>query len=150
MRHPYEELLRQMEHDASSSSELFWRFLHAVAPDKFWEPPVDIYETRDALKIKVEIPGARREDISVELAGDGRSVTIRGLRLDGDPDMGDRTVFYQMEIYTGAFERIIGVPTNLSLDRSAVHASYEGGFLIITLPKRTAPQPSRMEIRIKG
>jgi HSP20 family protein len=150
MRHPYEELLRQMEQDVANSSELFWRFLHAVAPDKFWEPPADVYETRTAVKIKLEIAGARRDDIHVELAGDGRSVIIRGLRLDGDPDCSQRTVFHQMEIYTGPFERVIPLPPNVHVERGEVEATYQDGLLIITLPKREGPRQTRMQIRVQG
>ena len=104
MRHPYDELLRQME-EVRSSSDWFWQWVHAL-PDKFWEPPADVYETRDAVRIKLEIAGVRREDIQVELSRDMRSVTIRGLRLDGDSETCERTVYHQMEIYTGPFERV--------------------------------------------
>lgn len=145
MRHPYDELLRQME----ESQELFWRFVHAVAPDKFWEPPVDVYETHDALKIKVELAGARKEDIQVELSADARSVIVRGLRLDGERDEGERTVFHQMEIYTGPFEREVTLPTNILVNRDEVRATYQDGFLVITLPKRKSPPPARMNIVVK-
>lgn len=149
MRHPYDELLRQMEQDMASSRELFWRFVHAVAPDKFWEPPADVFETHDSVKIKVELAGARREDIQVELSGDAKSVTIRGLRLDGDPDVGERTVFHQMEIYTGPFEREVALPPNISVDRDDVRASYQDGFLVISLSKRANPKPNRTHIRVQ-
>ena len=32
-----------------------------------WEPPVDIYETDDALVLEVELPGVSTDAISVEL-----------------------------------------------------------------------------------
>src|SRR5438874_2449623 len=105
MRYPYDELLRQMEQEVNTSSDWFWRFVRAAAPDKFWEPPVDVYETRDAVRIKIEIAGVRREEIQVELSRDSRFVTIRGLRLDASSDACERTVYHQMEIYAGPFER---------------------------------------------
>ena len=150
MRHPYDELLRQMEQEALSSSELFWRFWHAVTPEKFWEPPVDVYETRDALKIRVEIGGTGRDDIHVELAADGKSVTIRGLRLDGAPDACDRTTFHQMEIYTGPFERIVALPPNVPIEPSEIEAQRQDGFLVITLPKRRKSRPATRRIRVQG
>lgn len=149
MRRPYDDLLRLMEQDLANPRELFWRFMHATAPDKFWEPLVDVYETRTALKIKVELSGVRREDIQVELAADGKSLRLRGLRLDGAADVGERTVFHQMEIYTGPFERTIQLPASVTVDGSDVEATYQDGFLVIDLPKQ-APRATRTRIQVQG
>jgi len=149
MRHPYDELLRQMEQEVRTSSDWLWRFLHAAAPDKFWEPPVDVYETRDALRIKIEIAGVRREDIQVELARDGRSVTIRGLRLDADADACERTVYHQMEIYAGPFERVVPLPPSLAIAADEVQATYQDGFLVVTLPKRRQARRTT-QITVRG
>lgn len=146
----YDELLRQLDQDARGSSDLFWRLVRFTAPGKFWEPPVDVYETRGSLKIKVEIAGIRREDLHVELAADGKSVTIRGLRQECDPDLCERIHYHQMEIFTGAFERTISLPPGLSFDPNAVEAVYQDGFLVVTLPKRPAGQPARTQIRVQG
>src|SRR5947209_4727654 len=150
MRHPYDELLRQMEQDIRNSSDWFYRIVRATAPDKFWEPPADVYETRDAVKIKIEIAGVRREDIQIELARDARSITIRGLRLDGDTEACERTVYHQMEIYTGPFERVVQLPANLAIAADEVHAGYEDGFLLVTLPKRQAARSKTTQITVQG
>src|SRR5205085_12372411 len=76
MRRMYEDVLRQMEQD---SRDLFWHLVRATAPEKFWQPPLDVYETGCAFKIKVEVAGVRREDLHVDLSPDGRTVTVRGL-----------------------------------------------------------------------
>ena len=75
----YEELIRQMEQDSRRAEE--WQRLivqSGMPADKLWEPLVDIYETRDALKVKVELAGVRPEDIQLELAADGGALTVRG------------------------------------------------------------------------
>jgi HSP20 family protein len=136
----YEELMRQMEQDARRSDEWLRRFLQSVLPpDKFWEPQVDIYETKDALKVKVELAGVRPEDIHLELAGDGSALTVRGCRRDEELEASDRTMFHQMEVYLGPFERSVPLPPRLSLDRESIKASFRDGFLLVTLPKLPAP-----------
>jgi HSP20 family protein len=147
----YDDLLRQLEQqDDRRAGDLFWRLVRFTAPGKFWEPPVDVYETRHSLKIKAEIAGVRREELQVELAGDGRSVTIRGLRQDGDPDLCDRIHYHQMEIYTGAFERTVPLPAGISFDPDEVEATYQDGFLVVSLPKRPAKRRTRTQIRVQG
>lgn len=147
MRRMYEDVLRQMEQD---SRDLFWHLVRATAPEKFWQPPLDVYETGCAFKIKVEVAGMRREDLHVDLSPDGRTVTVRGLRSDGDPDVGDRLRYHQMEIYTGPFERTVTLPANAFIDADQVEAAYQEGFLIITLPKRAKPRSDRTKIQVQG
>lgn len=149
MRNPYDELLRLMEHEAARDREVFWRFVHAAAPEKFWEPHADVYETQDALKLKVELAGVHHEEIQVELSGDGRAVTIRGLRVEGGPDIGKRIVFHQMEIYTGPFERTFLLPPDVEVSRTGVEAVYQDGFLVVTLPKRKRVEVIRTRVEIR-
>src|SRR5919108_5983263 len=43
-----------------------------------WSPPVDIYETNDALVMKAELPGFSKDDIHVELLNN--RLTLHGER----------------------------------------------------------------------
>ena len=43
-----------------------------------WTPPVDIYETDDALVIKVELPGVAADDVSIDVHQN--TLTLRGER----------------------------------------------------------------------
>src|SRR2546428_5613258 len=136
----YEELMRQMEQDARRTDEWLRRFLQSVLPpDKFWEPLVDVYETKVAVKVKVELAGVKPEDIHLELSGDGSALTVRGCRRDEELEVGGRTMFHQMEIYLGPFERTVPLPPRLNLDREAIQATFRDGFLLVTLPRLPAP-----------
>ena len=107
----YDELIRQMELDSRRAEDWLRRFVQSsTLPDKFWEPLVDIYETADALKVKVELAGVKPDDINLELAGDGTALTVRGFRRDEELEVAGRTVFHQMEIYMGSFERTVPLP----------------------------------------
>jgi HSP20 family protein len=146
----YEELIRQMEQDSRRAEEWLRRFVQSGMPaDKLWEPLVDIYETRNTLKVKVELAGVRAEDIQLELAADGSALAVRGCRRDEELEAAGRTVFHQMEVYMGPFERTVMLPPRLHLDREAITASFRDGFLLVTVPKtQTPPKPVTTSIPV--
>jgi HSP20 family protein len=147
----YEDLIRQMEQEFERSDETLRRFLHSFsAPERFWEPRADVYETREAVKVKIELAGVRPDSTQVELSGDGRTLSVRGVREDERAEAVDRVLFHQMEIYLGPFERVLPLPPGAEVEREQVTASYRDGFLIITLPKRTEPRPQITQIPVKG
>jgi len=92
-----------------------------------WRPPTDVYETDDAVVVRVEIAGMREEDITIELVG--RSLSIHGVR----PDISTRRAYHQMEIRFGEFSLEMELPVPVATQQVA--AAYENGFLIVTLPK---------------
>lgn len=145
-----EDLIRQMEQEFDRSEEILRRFLHSItSPERFWEPQADVYETREALRVKVELAGVRPDSIQVELSGDGRTLSIRGVREDERTEAVDRILFHQMEIYLGPFERVLVLPPGAEVDRDGVQASYKDGFLLVTLPKRPK-RPQTTQIRVTG
>ena len=148
----YEDLIRQMEQEFERSDEVLRRFLHAFStPERFWEPQADVYETREAVKVKVELAGVKPDSIQVELSGDGRTLSIRGVREDERKEAVDRILFHQMEIYLGPFERVLPLPRGAEVQRDAVNASYRDGFLIVTLPKRAkTASPTVTQISVEG
>lgn len=92
-----------------------------------WRPPTDVFETEEAIVVRVEIAGMREEDFSIEM--DSRYLLIRGIR----PDSAERRAYHQMEIRFGEFSSEIELFTPII--PSQVHASYDNGFLRVVLPK---------------
>ncbi len=147
----YEDLIRQMEQEFERSDEVLRRVLHAfTTPERFWEPRADVYETREAVKVKVELAGVRPETIQVELSGDARTLSIRGVREDERTEAVDRILFHQMEIYLGPFERVLPMPPGAEVERDQVAATYRDGYLLITLPKRTRASQQMTQIQVSG
>jgi HSP20 family protein len=103
---------------------IHWRI--AMRPHT-WRPPTDMYETEEAIVIRVEIAGMREQDFSVAL--DDRTLTIRGIRSDPT----ERRAFHQMEIPFGEFSTEVELPAPILPE--GVEATYRDGFLQITLPK---------------
>lgn len=140
------DLLRQMDAEMQKIAEESLRgfFSDAPAPNKFWQPRVDVHETSIALIVKAEVAGVKPDKLSVSLSSDDRMLTIAGERYEEDSERIDRIKCYQLEIYYGPFEKQIILPGNARINRESITATYREGFLIVTLPKKDAgPAESR-------
>ena len=100
-----------------------------------WSPRTDVYETEDEIVVKVCAAGVRPDDTDISLSGDGKHLTIRGIRKEGDTRKSARRKYYQLEIYLGPFERVVPLPGNVPIDRDRLRATYKDGFLHVILPK---------------
>ena len=112
-------------------SELYGDFADRLQGDR-WQPDVDVFETEDAVVVRVEIAGVRSEDVRVSV--DGPALRISGVRRAPD-DEGDHRL-HQMEIASGAFERRVRSPT--VFDPNRVSARLADGFLLVTLMRRAS------------
>ena len=108
-----------------------------------WSPALDLYHDKDSLLVKVELPGMKKEDISLSLHDD--LLTITGERRQDETRTGKGSL--RNERFFGRFERTVNLPTQV--DGTRVSASYENGILTITLPKAEAVKPRQIEIGVK-
>ena len=94
-----------------------------------WDPPVDIYETEDAVIIRLEVAGIHREDFDIKYLEN--KLHISGSRHEHEVEK--KTRVHQMELHYGSFEKVIGnIPP---VDEEKLSASYDNGFLTVILPK---------------
>ncbi|MEE8476292.1 MAG: Hsp20/alpha crystallin family protein [Myxococcota bacterium] len=114
-------------------SELYGDFADRLQGDR-WQPDVDVFETEDAVVVRVEIAGVRSEDVRVSV--DGPALRISGVRRAPDDEGVQR--LHQMEIASGAFERRVRIPT--AFDPNRVSARLADGFLLVTLMRRASGQ----------
>jgi HSP20 family protein len=105
-----------------------------------WAPPVDIYETRDEVVVKVEVPGVTRDRIAVEVKDD--VLCIRGDR-PFERDVA-RENYHRVERPYGRFKRsfILGIPVRVD----EVKAACRDGVLEVILPKFEEARPRKIEI----
>lgn len=92
-----------------------------------WRPPTDVYETDDAIIVKVEIAGMSPEDIQISFVD--HLLTVQGVR----PDVDAKNSYHCLEIPYGEFDT--EVLLSGTFDEDAIDARYENGFLRIVLPK---------------
>jgi HSP20 family protein len=107
-----------------------------------WTPALDLYEDKDNLFVKVELPGMKREEIDVSLH-DG-SLSISGERKS-EQKHEDADV-YRAERFFGRFQRTVTLPTPVAADK--VKAQYKDGILTITLPKTEEAKPKHIDINV--
>jgi len=100
-----------------------------------WCPPTDVYEAENMLNVRVEIPGLRENEFTIEL--NGRILSIHGVRQD----LNERRAYHQMEIRFGEFNIELELPFHVDADQ--VEAVYSNGFLRVRLPKA---QPRQISI----
>lgn len=95
-------------------------------------PPVDVWETRDELVVKVMLPGLFEEDIRALLYED--VLVISGQRSDDSSDQERR--FHRAEIHYGTLQAEVPLPS--AVDPEGVQATYDRGVVVIRLRKRAA------------
>jgi HSP20 family protein len=134
----FEDELNQLRHDMNQlletpfGSQLF----------NEWAPTVDLYEDRDNILVKAEIPGMKKEDIDVSLHNG--ALTISGERKFEEKQEGAN---YRTERFYGRFQRTVTLPK--AVDGGKVKASYTDGVLTITLPKSEEAKPKQIEVQVK-
>ncbi|MGQ9487972.1 MAG: Hsp20/alpha crystallin family protein [Armatimonadota bacterium] len=147
----YRDILRQMEMEMQRLSDeaLLSVFGPLGATERFWQPPVDVCETEQAVVVKAEIAGVQPDRINVSLSADDRILVISGIRSEDEEERRARVRCYQLEIYFGPFERHVALPPDLPVDRENISATYRNGVLTVRIPKRVqeeAPIARRIPI----
>jgi len=108
-----------------------------------WAPAVDIFEDKDNVVVKAELPGMKKEDINISLHGG--MLSLSGERKLEDKHEDAET--YRSERFLGRFHRSFSLPTPVDMDK--VKAVYKDGILTVTLPKTEEAKPKLIEISVK-
>lgn len=106
------------------------------SPETF-APCVDVAEETTHVRISVELPGVRDEDITVELHDD--ILVIRGEKRMDEADADGR--YYRVERAHGPFERAIPLPSDVG--SGGASATLTRGVLTVRLPKMCVAAPPR-------
>lgn len=108
--------------------------------NQFLTPAIDIDETDKEYIVSADLPGVKKEDISVECSGN--QLTISAERKS-DSNEGRRSG--RRERYYGSYQRSFTLP--VGSDTEKVDATYEGGVLSVRIPKGEESHPHRIEIK---
>jgi HSP20 family protein len=105
-----------------------------------WAPQVDVFQKDNELTIRADLPGLKKEDVSVEVTDD--AVTIHGDRRHESEE--EREGYYRSERSYGSFYRVVPLPEGAITEQAKAH--FRDGVLEITLPVPPAAKGRRLEI----
>lgn len=106
-------------------------------------PSVDMFEERDDLIIKAEIPGMQKKDISIDFAGD--VITISGEKKSEERT--ERKDYFCVERSFGSFSRRLRLPVEVQIDKA--HALFKDGVLEIRMPKSEGEKKKIRKITVE-
>lgn len=106
-------------------------------------PPVDMYQTKDAVVVETPMPGVDSEHVEVTVT-DG-VLTIQG-SMERKTEV-DEKDYYRKEVRSGSVFRRITLPAAVKND--GADASLENGMLRVTIPKLTEPVSKPIKIHVK-
>ncbi len=108
-----------------------------------WAPAIDIYETKDDVVVKAELPGMNKEDIKINIVDN--SLVIEGEKKQ-EKEVKEEN-YYRVERRYGVFRRAIEIPVPVKTEN--VEATYKDGVLEIKLPKKEEAKPKEIEVKVK-
>ena len=103
---------------------------------------LDVSETEAAYKIAAEIPGVKKDQISVEI--DGNEVVISA-EVKCEADLGENGKRLHCERFYGKTARRFALAHQI--DQSRSEARFADGILELTLPKKVVASATRLAIQ---
>jgi HSP20 family protein len=107
-----------------------------------WTPAFDVYEDKDNVYVRAELPGMRKEDIDLSLHNG--SLSKSGERKSDESLK--KADIYRAERFFGRFQRTITLPTPVSIEKAK--AQYKDGILSVTLPKAEEAKPKHIDVSV--
>ncbi len=145
-RDPF-SLLRQMTSELDRVFDdwpsLRWPFGSSAASEPTaWSPKIDVFERDGRLVTRVDLPGMKKDDVSVEVA-DGH-LALSGERKRETEEKKDN--FYRSEREYGRFYRVVPLPQGVKLED--VKATFSDGVLEVSTLLPARPQTTVRKVQI--
>ena len=139
----FENLFDELRRVEQGMDDWFGRWsvpagIRSVARGTF--PAVNVGATDKEVQVYLFAPGLDAKSFQV-------SIQQNLLQVSGERKLqhNDRATYFRQERYDGEFRRVITLPDDVDPDK--VEASYRDGVLQITVRRREAARPRRIEIK---
>ena len=141
-------LLRQMtsELDRAFDDPFFnfrWPSLRVPKEAAGWAPRVDVFERDGRLVTKVDLPGVKKEDVSVQVTDGHLALSVH--RQQETEETKDNV--YRSEREYGSFYRAVPLPQGIKLED--VKATFADGVLEVSVPLPAQPGTKSRTVEIQ-
>ncbi len=109
-------------------------------PDTCWIPPMDVHEHESEYRIRAEVPGVDPKTLDLTVKDD--VLTLSGEKHREEEQKNGKV--HRIERQYGRFERSFVLPETVDADH--IKADFKSGILEVTLPKKEAVKPRRIEV----
>ena len=103
---------------------------------------IDLYEEKDDIVVKAELPGMEKDNIQVNLSD--HTLTIKGEKKK-EEEIKEKN-YYRSERAYGSFIRTVELPKDVHGDK--VKASFKNGVLEVRLPKTEEAKTREIKVKV--
>ena len=107
-----------------------------------WAPACDVLEDTENLKIVLELPGVKPEDVKISL--ENQVLTIQGEKKQVAEESSG---WHRSERSYGSFQRMFTLPSTVDAER--IQAKVDNGVLTVTLPTAERAKPRQIQVENK-
>jgi HSP20 family protein len=106
-------------------------------------PVVDVFEEKDDIVVKAELPGMAKDNIEVNLTD--HTLTIKGEKKKEEEVKEEN--YYRTERSYGSFLRTLELPKDVHGDK--VKASFKNGILEVRMPKTEEAKAKEIKVKVE-
>jgi len=106
-------------------------------------PPLDIVETDDGYEVRADLPGVKKDDLSVQVE-DNTLIIEAESHDESVTKAGDKVI--KRERITGKYRRALQIVE--AVDESGIRARYNDGVLTVQLPRATKASAKKIAVDI--
>lgn len=103
----------------------------------------DITDNGDSYTIETDLPGMKKEDISIDITGD--TMTVSAERHANTEEKDKKNNYVRIERSYGSYKRSFDIS---EVNADAITAKYEDGVLTLNLPKKVPAKPESRKLDI--
>jgi len=141
---PIQTMVNQMLDNLYSPIEPSYMSTNDLMQNMSMMPRMDMIDTKNSIKIEMEMPGMGPDDIKVCI--DNSALTITG---EKKMSIGDKDINYlAREVDYGCYQRCIALPT--SIDTSGAKCTFKKGMLMIDMPKKMEAVKAQRELKVES
>ena len=106
-------------------------------------PVLDVYEEKDEIIVKAELPGIDKNQIEVEISDS--ELILKGENKKEEKI--EEKNYYRCERSYGAFRRSVQLPKDVQADK--IKASFKNGILEVRLPKTEKAKAKDIKVKVE-